>query len=129
MQVEPAEQVRWLRAFKAMLERSILQPTSALKIDGCAYHHGGHYFGYAFAAVPGLAETVQQLSGTPWRLSAEAHERVRRAALAQRIFCNQRDVPLSLSGRIAVRETTPHHPSGRTGPPGAQRNARWQAGH
>ena len=99
MQVEPAEQVRWLRAFKAMLERSILQPTSALKIDGCAYHHGGHYFHYAFAAVPGLASTLQQLSDTPWRLSLEAHERVRRAMLAQRIFCNQREEPLSLSGR------------------------------
>jgi chondroitin-sulfate-ABC endolyase/exolyase len=99
MQVEPTEQVRWLRAFKAMLERSILQPSSALKIDGSAYHHGGHYFGYTFASVPGLAEIVQSLSGTPWRLNAEAHERLRRAALAQRIFCNQRDVPLSLSGR------------------------------
>ncbi len=100
LQVEPAEQVRWLRAFKAMLERSILQPTSALKIDGCTYHHGGHYFHYAFAAMPGLASTLQQLSRTPWRLSPEAHERVRRALLAQRIFCNQRDVPLSLSGRM-----------------------------
>ncbi len=32
MQVEPAEQVRWLRAFKGMLERSMLQPASALKL-------------------------------------------------------------------------------------------------
>ena len=104
MQAEEAEQVRWLRAFKAMLDRSILQPTSALKVDGCAYHHDGHYFGYAFAAVPGLAGTFQKLSGTPWRLSADAHERLRRAALAQRIFCNQRDVPLSLSGRNPFTE-------------------------
>ena len=103
LQAEATEKVRWLRAFQAMLERSILQPASALKIDGCAYHHGGHYFGYAAASVPGLAGTLQQLSDTPWRLSPEAHERVRRAALAQRIFCNQRDVPLSLSGR------TPFH--------------------
>jgi chondroitin-sulfate-ABC endolyase/exolyase len=108
MQAEATEQVRWLRAFKAMLERSILQPASALKIDGCAYHHGGHYFGYAFSAVPGLAETVQKLSDTPWRLSAEAHERLRRAALAQRIFCNQRDVPLSLSGRQPFTEYCSH---------------------
>ena len=99
MQVEPAEQVRWLRAFKGMLERSMLQPASALKIDGCTYHGAGHYFHYAFNTVPALAELVRRLSGTPWRLSAEAHERLRRAALAQRIFCNQRDAPLSLSGR------------------------------
>jgi hypothetical protein len=108
MQAEATEQVRWLRAFQAMLERSILQPASALKIDGCAYHHGGHYFGYAFSAVPGLAETVQRLSDTPWRLSAEAHERLRRTALAQRIFCNQRDVPLSLSGRQPFTDYCSH---------------------
>ena len=42
---------------------------------------------------------IQELSGTPWRLSAAAHERVRRAMLAERLFCNQRDLPLSLSGR------------------------------
>ncbi|OGV69029.1 MAG: hypothetical protein A3K19_06280 [Lentisphaerae bacterium RIFOXYB12_FULL_65_16] len=65
MQAEATEQVRWLRAFKAMQERSILLPASALKIDGRAYHHGGHYFQCAFAAVPGLAETVQKLSDTP----------------------------------------------------------------
>ena len=104
MQPEVAEQVRWLRAFKRMLERSILQPTSALKIDGCAYHHGGHYFHYAFAAVPALAATLHELSGTPWRLDADAHERVRRALLAQRLFCNQRDMPLSLSGRMPFVE-------------------------
>jgi len=99
MQVEATEQVRWLNAFKAMLERSIVQPTSSLKIDGCAYHHGGHYFGYARNAFGTLPPLLQKLSDTPWRLSAEAHERLRRAMLAQRIYCNQRDLPLSLSGR------------------------------
>ncbi|MEN6301231.1 MAG: chondroitinase family polysaccharide lyase [Armatimonadia bacterium] len=99
VQVEPAEQVRWLNAFMAMLERSMLQPTSALKVDGSAYHHGVHYFAYArnaFGTLPGL---LQQLSDTPWRLSPEAHERFRRAMLAQRLYCNQLDLPLSLSGR------------------------------
>lgn len=99
VQIEPAEQVRWLSALKAMLERSILQPTSAFKVDGCAYHHSAHYFGYARNAFGTLPPLLLQLSGTPWRLSPEAHERVRRAMLAQRIYCNQRDLPLSLSGR------------------------------
>ncbi len=104
MQAEPAEQVRWLRAFQATLQRSILQPTSALTIDGCTYHHGGHYFMYGSVTLPVLAETLRSLSRTPWRLSPEAHERVRRAVLAERIFCNQRDVPLSLSGRKPFEE-------------------------
>jgi chondroitin-sulfate-ABC endolyase/exolyase len=97
LQPEPIEQVRWLRAFKLMLERSMLQPTSALKIDGCTYHKGGHFHD-GYYGVTALAQTVQKLSGTPWRLSAEAHERLRRAALAQRLFCNRLDVPLPLCG-------------------------------
>jgi chondroitin-sulfate-ABC endolyase/exolyase len=108
LQVEPPEQVRWLRAYKTMIERSILQPASVFKIDGCAFHHGGHYFGYAGPTMPVLTETLRSLSSTPWRLGAEAHERVRRAALAQRIFCNQRDLPLSLSGRSPFREDNSH---------------------
>ncbi|MBU0611267.1 MAG: hypothetical protein KKI08_25535 [Armatimonadetes bacterium] len=99
VQVEPAEQVRWLRACKAMLERSMTMPTSALKIDGCAYHHGGHYFAYARNAFGTLPTLLLQLSDTPWRLGPEAHERFKRAMLAQRIYCNQLDLPLSLSGR------------------------------
>ena len=99
VQVEPEEQVRWLNAFKGMLERSMLQPTSALKVDGSAYHHGVHYFAYARNAFRTLPVLLQQLSDTPWRLSPEAHERFRRAMLAQRIYCNQLDLPLALSGR------------------------------
>ncbi len=99
MQVEQAEQVRWLRAFKAMLERSMLQPTSCFKIDGCAYHHAGHYHSYAQGAFINLPPLFQELKDTPWQLSAEAHERLRRAMLAQRIYANQRDLPLALKGR------------------------------
>ncbi|NUQ65267.1 MAG: hypothetical protein HUU20_22600, partial [Pirellulales bacterium] len=99
VQVEPEEQVRWLNAFQAMLEKSMLQPTSALKLDGSAYHHSVHYFAYARNAFATLPDLMQELNGTPWRLGAAAHERVRRAMLAQRLYCNQLDLPLSLSGR------------------------------
>ncbi len=99
MQVEEAEQVRWIRAFKSMLERSMLQRSSTFKIDGCAYHHNGHYLAYATNAFGTLPPLLQELNGTPWRLSPEAHGRLRRAMLAQRIYCNRLDLPLSLSGR------------------------------
>ena len=98
-QVEPAEQVRWLNAFRAMMELSILQPTSALKIDGSAYHHGGHYHSYARGAFGSLPPLIRDLSGTPWRLSTEAHERLRRAMLAQRLYANRLDLPIALRGR------------------------------
>ena len=99
LQVEPAEQVRWLNAFKAMLERSMLQPTSALKIDGSAYHHAGHYHSYAQGAFTSLPPLLLALNGTPWRLSSEAHDRLRRAMLAQRLYANRFDLPVALTGR------------------------------
>ncbi len=125
MQVEPAEQVRWLNAFKAMLERSMLQPTSALKIDGCAYHHSAHYFGYARNAFGTLPPLLQPLSNTPWRLSAEAHERLRRAMLAQRIYCNQVDLPLPLSGRRPFASDFYIKNSDRVAPKGLDALAHW----
>jgi chondroitin-sulfate-ABC endolyase/exolyase len=103
MQVETAEQVRWLNALKAMLEISILQPTSALKIDGSAYHHSGHYHSYAQNAFGTLPPLFLSLNDTPWQLSPEVRERLRRAVLAQRIYCNRLDVPLSLCGRSPFR--------------------------
>ncbi len=99
VQVDANEQVRWLNAWKAMLERSVLQPAGALKVDGSAYHHHGHYHSYAQGSFPNFLQVFQEVSDTPWRLSAEAHERLRRAMLAQRIYCNQLAKPLSLSGR------------------------------
>ncbi len=99
LQVEPAEQVRWLNAFKAMLEQSMLRPASALKIDGSAYHHAGHYHSYAQGAFINLPPILLKLSGTPWRLQAEAHERLKRAMLAQRLYANRFDLPVALTGR------------------------------
>ena len=99
MQPDTAEQVRWLNAWKAMVERSILQPSGAFKVDGSAYHHGGHYHSYAQAAFSNFSIVIQEVRDTPWRLSAEAHERLRRAMLAQRLYANRFDLPISLKGR------------------------------
>ncbi len=110
LQAEETEQVRWLNAYKFYVERSMLQPGSALKIDGSAYHHFGHYHAYAqstaFLALPVIFE---KLSDTPWRLSGAAHERLRRAILAQRIYANKRDIPLALSGRSPFATQRTHH--------------------
>jgi chondroitin-sulfate-ABC endolyase/exolyase len=103
LQVEPVEQVRWLRAFRDMLERSILQPNSAFKIDGSAYHHSAHYPSYATGAFQSLSALLLAFKDTPWRFSTEMHERVRRAAIAQRIYANFLDVPSSLHGRSTLK--------------------------
>lgn len=96
---EPADQVRWLNAWKAMMERSLAQPSGAFKVDGSAYHHGGHYHSYAQGTFANFAKFQKDLQDTPWRLSPEAHEQLRRAMLAQRLYANRFDLPLALRGR------------------------------
>lgn len=99
LQVDPAEQVRWLNAWKANMERSLLEPSGAFKIDGSAYHHSGHYHSYAQGAFGNFPKLVRRLRDTPWRFSPEAHDRLRRAMLAQRIYANRFDLPVALRGR------------------------------
>lgn len=100
LQVDPLEQVRWLNCWKANLERSMVQPTSAYKIDGSAYHHNGHYFSYAQGSFYNFITLwIPKVSNTPWKISAEPLERLRRCVLAQKYYTNFRDTPLSLRGR------------------------------
>ena len=96
---ETTDQVRWLNAWKTMMERSLSQPSGAFKVDGSAYHHGGHYHSYAQGAFANFSNFLRDLQGTPWRMSPEAHEQLRRAMLAQRLYANRFDLPLSLKGR------------------------------
>lgn len=96
---ETTDQVRWLNAWKAMMERSLSQPSGAFKVDGSAYHHGGHYHSYAQGAFANFSKFLKDLQDTPWRMSPAAHEQLRRAMLAQRLYANRFDLPLSLKGR------------------------------
>src|SRR5207248_762932 len=96
---ETTDQVRWMNAWTAMMERSLAQPSGAFKIDGSAYHHGGHYHSYAQGTFANFAKFQKDLQDTPWRLSPQAHEQLRRAMLAQRLYANRFDLPLSLKGR------------------------------
>jgi len=100
LQVDPLEQVRWLNCWKANLERSMVQPSSAYKIDGSAYHHHGHYFSYAQGSFFNFITIwIPQMRNTPWRISEEPLKRLRRCVLAQKYYTNFRDTPLSLRGR------------------------------
>lgn len=96
---ETTDQVRWMNAWKAMVEQSLRQPSGAFKVDGSAYHHGGHYHSYAQGTFANFSKFLKDLQDTPWRMSPEAHEQLRRAMLAQRLYANRFDLPLSLKGR------------------------------
>ena len=96
---ETTDQVRWMNAWKALLEQSLRQPSGAFKVDGAAYHHGGHYHSYAQGTFANFAKFQKNLQDTPWRMSPQAHEQLRRAMLAQRLYANRFELPLSLTGR------------------------------
>jgi len=100
MQVEPADQVRCLRALSRRLSKEILhEGPNGFKPDGSAYHHGFHYFAYAGYSTNSLANAIRALSGTPFAITPEAYERVKRVLLATRFYCNKLDLPLCLHGR------------------------------
>ena len=56
-----------------MMEQSLRQPSGAFKVDGSAYHHGGHYHSYAQGTFANFSKFQKDLQDTPWRLSPEAH--------------------------------------------------------
>lgn len=70
-----------------------------IKPDGSVFHHSQHYVAYGNGALTGLTETLYFLSGTPFRIAAATHERVRRAVLMTRVLSNRGKIPMSLAGR------------------------------
>ena len=47
---------------------------------------------------------IYLLSGTEFRLSEQAHETVKKVLLTMRFYCNLKQWPLSMSGRIPTGE-------------------------
>ncbi|MCZ8514256.1 chondroitinase family polysaccharide lyase [Paenibacillus filicis] len=104
---ETAEKVRELEAFRDWLSQSLLPAPglrAAYKIDGSAYHHVNHYPAYAVGGFQGVTPVMYVLSGTPYRVGEQAHETIRKALLAMRLYSNKREWLLSLAAR---------HPTGK----------------
>ncbi|MBE1444108.1 chondroitinase family polysaccharide lyase [Paenibacillus sp. OAS669] len=99
--------VRELTAFKLWLSQSLLPARglrAAYKIDGSAYHHVNHYPAYAVGGFLGVTPVMYFTSGTEYRVTPEAHETVRKALLAMRLYSNKYEWLISLSAR---------HPTGK----------------
>lgn len=104
---ETPYKVRELEAFRLWLSESLLPARglrAAYKIDGSAYHHVNHYPAYAVGGFQGVTPVMHFLSGTPYRVTEEAHRTVRKALLAMRLYSNKREWLVSLSAR---------HPTGK----------------
>lgn len=100
LQTNEGEKARYLRALKRRLDMDLVdQSANGFKPDGSAFHHGFHYFAYASYSVNSLVNQLDALAGGPWQVGPEALARVKKVLLNMRFYCNERDLPLSLSGR------------------------------
>lgn len=95
-----ADYSRWVSA------STLLSPGTGggIKPDGSVFHHSQHYPAYGNGALTGLAGVVRFLSGTGYQLTFEAHDRIRHAVMATRLFSSQGKVLMSLTGRHADGE-------------------------
>ncbi|MBP1963410.1 chondroitinase family polysaccharide lyase [Paenibacillus aceris] len=101
------KKVRELSSFREWLSHSLLPAPglrSAYKSDGSAYHHVNHYPAYAVGGFLGVTPVIYLISGTVYRIDERAHESVRKALLALRLYSNKYEWLLSLSAR---------HPTGK----------------
>ncbi|ULL19275.1 chondroitinase [Paenibacillus sp. H1-7] len=99
---ETPHKVRELQAFRLWLSQSLLPARglrAAYKIDGSAYHHVNHYPAYAVGGFQGVTPVMYFLSGTPYRVTEEAHRTARKALLSMRLYSNKYEWLVSLSAR------------------------------
>ncbi|MDP5274786.1 chondroitinase family polysaccharide lyase [Chengkuizengella axinellae] len=95
-------QVQYMRRLTEWLSEGLtpapgLMP--AFKVDGSGFHHKGFYPHYTRDAFIGMTPVVYMLGGTEFGISEEAHESVKHALLATRLYSNKYNWLVSIAGR------------------------------
>ena len=72
---------------------------ACFKTDGTVFHHRKAYPAYAVGGFDGAVKAIWLLHGTPFAISRESHENMKRALLEMRFYCNLASFPLAMSGR------------------------------
>ncbi|WP_392454258.1 chondroitinase family polysaccharide lyase [Edwardsiella piscicida] len=99
---DPAQRDALLAQTRQWLAKTVLSSKGVgggFKPDGAIFHHSQHYPAYAKDAFGGLAPTVYAMSGSPFRLPTDAHQRLKEVLLKMRIYTKETQIPLTLSGR------------------------------
>lgn len=102
VQEDSKEKIRDMESFTSWLSQGLLPAKgleAAFKKDGSAYHHANHYPAYAKDAFNGVTPILYVLSGTPYRITEEAHETLKKALLAMRLYSNKTQWLISVAGR------------------------------
>ncbi|MEK3854919.1 chondroitinase family polysaccharide lyase [Cytobacillus sp. FSL H8-0458] len=107
VQEDTKEKIRDMESFSTWLSRVLLPAKGldpAFKKDGSAYHHANHYPAYAKDAFNGVTPIMYVLSNSPFSVNQEAHETLKKALLAMRLYSNKTQWLISVAGR---------HPDGK----------------
>lgn len=96
------QRVKLLKQFTKWLTFAC-SPKSGLKgpfkSDGSGYHHTNFYPAYTNSGIIGVTPVVYLLSKTDYRLPQEQHEIIKKAVMNFRLFSNQNQYLISVSGR------------------------------
>ena len=94
-------QAEILRAYSKYLSIILAQQNEdwGFKVDGTAWHHGGHYPAYALGAFSEVPKLIKMLSGTRFRISPEGHKNFENAFLAARSYSQLYDWGFGNAGR------------------------------
>ena len=95
------EQMTHVRAFARRYDRQV---AATPQPDGALFHHGAHYYAYAGGAMVMATDIAKKLSGTPFRLSRDAYDTLKRAVMRMRWYANTTDLSLSMHGRHPGRQ-------------------------
>lgn len=107
MQEDARGKIRDMESFSSWLSRGLLPAKgldAAFKKDGSAYHHANHYPAYAKDAFNGVTPVMYVLSDGPFRITEDAHETLKKALMAMRLYSNKAQWLISVAGR---------HPDGK----------------
>lgn len=69
------------------------------KIDGTAWHHGGHYPAYALGAFEKIPQLIYALSASRFKIAETGHANFKKAFLASRIYSQPFDFGFGNAGR------------------------------
>jgi chondroitin-sulfate-ABC endolyase/exolyase len=80
----------------------VLTSNSVLGPDGCAYHHGTFHFAYASYSMPMPIHIASCLADTGFRLSPEAHQRLKTYVYAMAFAADKYSMPPNVSARTGT---------------------------
>ena len=102
LQDTPALRQAYIESLARWMEGSMNYSSGTIggiKVDGTAFHHGGHYPAYATGAFASLGSWFSLIEGTSFVPCGESRRCIKKALMAMHTSCNLVDWGIGISGR------------------------------